>query len=66
MDRKQIVYPAQIPLETDILNTKRNVLISIGRLLGDLIGTSTLASGLPLHGHVTRVSECTNRKWYSI
>ena len=45
MDRK-IVYPAAIPLETDILGTNKNALISIGHVLQDMIGTSTLFSGL--------------------
>jgi hypothetical protein len=45
MDR-QIVYPGAIPLETDILNTNRNVLTGIGALIQDLFGTNTIFSGL--------------------
>ena len=45
MDR-QIIFPGQIPLETDLLNTNRNVLIALGMLAQDLLGTSTLVSGL--------------------
>ncbi|MBN3755901.1 hypothetical protein G3N95_23350 [Paraburkholderia sp. Tr-20389] len=45
MDR-QSVYPGQIPLETDLLNTNRNVLIAVGKMLSDMLGTSTYASGL--------------------
>lgn len=46
MDR-QIVYPGQIPLETDLLNTNRNVLVGLGLLIADILGTATLVSGLP-------------------
>lgn len=45
MDR-QIVYPAAIPLETDLLNTNRNILVAIGLLAQDILGTSTLVAGL--------------------
>jgi hypothetical protein len=45
MDR-QIVYPGAIPLETDILNTNRSVLSSIGSLIGDTLGTATQFTGL--------------------
>lgn len=46
MDR-QIVWPGAIPLETDILNTNRNAMVAIGRLAMDVLGSSTLAAGLP-------------------
>lgn len=45
MDR-QFVYPGQIPLETDLLNTNRNTLTALGMLIQDLFGTSTVFSGL--------------------
>lgn len=45
MDR-QTVYAGQVPLETDLLNTNRNVLVALGKVLGDMLGTSTLATGL--------------------
>lgn len=46
MDR-QIVYPGQIPLETDLLNTNRNTMIAIGKLAGALFGTaSNIVNGL--------------------
>ncbi|PRF55312.1 hypothetical protein C6Q11_05165 [Burkholderia multivorans] len=45
MDR-QTVYAGQVPLETDLLNTNRNVLVAIGKMLGDMLGTSTFATGL--------------------
>ena len=45
MDR-QIVWPGAIPLETDILNTNRNTMVALGRLAMDVLGSSTLASGL--------------------
>ena len=45
MDR-QIIYPGAIPLETDLLNTNRNVLIALGMLAQDILGTTTVVSGL--------------------
>lgn len=45
MDR-QIIYPGQIPLETDLLNTNRNAMVGLGLLAADLFGTSTIATGL--------------------
>lgn len=45
MDRL-IIYPAAIPLETDLLNTNRNMMEGLGRLAMDLLGTTTLVSGL--------------------
>lgn len=46
MDRS-IVYPAQVPLDTDILNTNRSIMIGLGKLAGALFGTNNVAvSGL--------------------
>ena len=45
MDR-QIVWPGAIPLETDILNTNRNMMVALGRLAMDVLGTGTLVAGL--------------------
>lgn len=45
MDR-QIVYPASIPLDTDILNAQRSTMISLGFLAQATLGTSTVADGL--------------------
>jgi hypothetical protein len=45
MDRK-IVWPGQVPLETDLLGTNRNAMIAIGRLAQDILGSGTLVSGL--------------------
>lgn len=45
MDRK-IVWPGAVPLETDILGTNLNTMVGLGRLALDLLGTSTLVSGL--------------------
>jgi hypothetical protein len=44
MDRN-IVYPFSIPLDTDILNINRNVMISIGYLAQALLGKNTVADG---------------------
>lgn len=45
MDR-QIVYPGQIPLETDLLNTNRNIMTALGKLVGALFGTGGIVNGL--------------------
>jgi hypothetical protein len=45
MDR-QIVYSGQIPFDTDILNSERNGLSALGLFAQDILGTSTLVSGL--------------------
>ncbi|WP_287496922.1 phage tail protein [Pandoraea sp. CB10b_02] len=45
MDRKMI-YPGQIPLETDLLDTNRFALIGLGKLAAAVLGTSTLVNGL--------------------
>lgn len=44
MDRL-INYPGQVPLETDLLTTNRNVLVGLGLLCQDLFGTTTQVSG---------------------
>jgi hypothetical protein len=44
--KRQIVYPGAIPLETDVLNTNKNAMIALGHVLQDVLGTSTLFSGL--------------------
>ncbi|HUB91412.1 MAG TPA: hypothetical protein VMA74_16940 [Dyella sp.] len=44
--RRQIIYPGQVPLETDMLNTNRNVMIALGKLAGALLGTGGLVNGL--------------------
>ena len=46
MDRV-IVWPGAIPLETDILNAQRNILVALGFLIADLLGTSTAVAGFP-------------------
>ena len=43
---RQIVLPGQLPLDTDLLNTNKNVMIALGALAQSLFGTNTLASGL--------------------
>jgi hypothetical protein len=45
MDRT-IVYPGAIPLDTDILNINRNVLVGIGALNAAVFGTGVVADGL--------------------
>jgi hypothetical protein len=45
MDR-QIIYPGQIAVETDLLNTNRNMMVSIGKLAGALLGTGGIVNGL--------------------
>lgn len=51
MDR-QITYPGQIPLDTDLLNTNKNAMVALAALSADVFGTITQASGLA----------CTDRK----
>ena len=48
MDR-QIVYPGAIPLETDLLNTYRNVLVALAKLAQAVWGTTTSSSPF-VHG----------------
>jgi hypothetical protein len=45
MDR-QIVYPGQIPLDTDILSAEKNALIGLAKLAGAVLGTGTIVNGL--------------------
>lgn len=46
MDRA-IVYPGQIPLDTDFLSTQKNSLLGIGFLADTVLGPSVLFDGLP-------------------
>ncbi|MBR8182082.1 hypothetical protein KDW54_06675 [Burkholderia ambifaria] len=41
-----INYVGQVPLDTDLLSSNKNVLTAIGHVLQDMLGTSTLFSGL--------------------
>lgn len=45
MDR-QIVYPGSVPLDTDLLNTERSVMIALGYLAQAVLGTGVVADGL--------------------
>lgn len=45
MDR-QIVYPGQIPLETDLLNSNKYAMVAVAKLAAAVLGTSTLVNGL--------------------
>ena len=45
MDR-QMVYPGQIPLETDLLNSNKYALIGLSKLAAAVLGTNTLLNGL--------------------
>jgi hypothetical protein len=44
--KRQTVYAGAVPLETDLLLTNKNVFTAIGHVLQDMLGTSTLFSGL--------------------
>lgn len=46
MDR-HLVYPGAIPVETDLLWTARSAMVGLGALYADIVGTQTLAAGLP-------------------
>jgi len=43
---RQIVYPGQIPLETDLLNSNKYALIGLAKLAAAVLGTHTLLNGL--------------------
>jgi hypothetical protein len=45
LDRK-IVYPGQIPLETDLLGTNQYAMVGLGKLCGALFGTAGVVNGL--------------------
>ncbi|MDE2103829.1 MAG: hypothetical protein KGL39_41715 [Patescibacteria group bacterium] len=47
MDR-QIVWAGQIPLDTDLLNTNRNVMVGFGYGMQDTLGAATQVSGFPI------------------
>lgn len=47
MANRVINYDGQIPLTTDLLSTNLNFLQALGFLAGDILGTGTIASGLP-------------------
>ena len=44
--KRVINYAGQVPLETDLLSTNKNVLTALGHMLQDMLGTATLFSGL--------------------
>lgn len=44
--KRKIVYTGSIPLATDLLETNKDAFVSIGHILQDMLGTSTLFSGL--------------------
>lgn len=45
MDR-QLVYPGQIPLETDLLNSNKFAMVAVAKLAAAMLGTSTIVNGL--------------------
>ena len=45
MDRS-IVYPGSIPLDTDLLNTNRQVMVALGALMQAVLGTTPVINGL--------------------
>ena len=45
MDRVT-VYPGSIPLETDLLNTNKNTMIGLSKLMAAAFGTATVVNGL--------------------
>ena len=45
MDR-QIVYPGQVPLDTDLLNAQKSFMLGLGKLIAACLDTSTIVSGL--------------------
>ena len=61
MANRRIVYPGQIPLETDILATNKESMIGLGYALQAALGTGTSVDGLGLHRHHARISERERR-----
>lgn len=45
MDR-QIVYPGQIPLETDLLNSNKYAMVGLAKLAAAMLGTATVVNGM--------------------
>jgi hypothetical protein len=43
---RQIIYAGQVPLETDLLSTNKNVGFALGQFAQDFLGTSTIFTGL--------------------
>ena len=56
MDRI-IVYPGSIPLDTDLLNTNRNVMLALHGLIAATLGTATAVDGLQVAPTIARVDE---------
>ena len=46
MADRRLVYPGQIPLEVDLLQSNKDFMIGLGYALQTVLGTSTLADGL--------------------
>lgn len=46
MTDRVVVYPGQIPLETDVLSSNRYAMIGLGMLAMDVLGAGTVAGGL--------------------
>lgn len=46
MTERVIVYSGQVPLETDVLRTNKNMMISISKLAASMLGSSTMINGL--------------------
>jgi hypothetical protein len=44
--RRQIIYAGQIPLETDLLNTNRNMMVALSGMAKALFGSATIVNGL--------------------
>ncbi|CAG9244902.1 gp53-like domain-containing protein [Paraburkholderia caribensis] len=44
--KRQTVYVGAVPLESDILQSNKNAFVAVGHVLQDMLGTSTLFSGL--------------------
>lgn len=45
MDR-QLVYPAAIPQDSDLLSTNKNAMVALGRAIQDILGIGTVVAGL--------------------
>ncbi|MDE3022885.1 MAG: hypothetical protein KGI54_13685 [Pseudomonadota bacterium] len=44
--QRQIIYPGQIPLDTDLLRAQKNTMIGLAKLSAAMLGTATIVNGL--------------------
>ena len=65
MDRS-IVYPGSIPLDTDLLNTNRNMMIGLGALMQAVLGSATVVARLRAAGAFILRTRARWAEWAAI